>query len=91
MGRNVIIVEDVIDEGNVGWWHVKVVFLRLAEFNREVVGWQGNCSCRPIYTWVDLMEPKQSKYHFLIAEFRHIEPIFELFLLDVIAYLYLIS
>ena len=34
-----IVVEDVVDEGNVGWWHVKVVFLRSTEFDGEVVGW----------------------------------------------------
>ena len=41
MGRDIIIVEDVVDEGNVGRWYVKIVFLRSAEFDREVVGWQG--------------------------------------------------
>ena len=41
MGGDVIIVEDVIDEGNVGRWHIKVVFLGSTEFDREVIGWQG--------------------------------------------------
>ena len=41
MGRNVIVLEDVIDEGDVWWWYVKIVFLRSSEFDREVVRWQG--------------------------------------------------
>ena len=36
MCKDVVIVEDVIDKGNVRRWYVKVVFLGSAEFNRHL-------------------------------------------------------
>ena len=38
MCGDVVIVKDVIDEGNIWWWYVKIVFFWSSEFDGEVGG-----------------------------------------------------